>query len=447
MRAVETHKGKQYLDPKPGKGKSYVVARVRVRRLDGSYAELQRRASGQAAAERAIDKALADWAATPSVAAGDTIKPTWTVERLGQHWLAHREQIGLLNTAGDLGASSLAQMEATFRTAILGERKTRVDGKWVLQGRERGIASLRLGECSRATLQAWLSGIENAGGKTDQARTVLNQMLQLAVDDGALRENPMSRVAPTKHEAKEVEALSLQRCLRLRHLLEPSNRGVPGAKRRPGPDLAEIVAFALGTAARPGEVLAVRWMDLDLDDIEPSTFLRGTLIEARKPTITKTYRQPWCKDHSDRILYLPPALVAILEARYERLIATRTVSADETVFATRTGGLREPANVRSDLRRATANIAELAGTSPHTLRRSVATLLARSVTADAAGAQLGHKGSLGRAQTITQRHYIARAKVAPDSSHVLERLFGTWDPNAAPDEEDRLAARYADPAA
>jgi integrase len=54
---------------------------------------------------------------------------------------------------------------------------------------------------------------------------------------------------------------------------------------------------------------------------------------------------------------------------------------------------------------------------PHTFRKTVATLIDEEADTDSAAAQLGH-----RSKAITKKHYIVKPALAPDSSHILERL-------------------------
>ena len=73
--------------------------------------------------------------------------------------------------------------------------------------------------------------------------------------------------------------------------------------------------------------------------------------------------------------------------------------------------------VRARLRAAVSG-SDLEGTTPHTLRRSVGTLVAHEVGLDAARAQLGHSDP-----SITWQAYVARRTVAPDLREVLGAFF------------------------
>ncbi len=60
----------------------------------------------------------------------------------------------------------------------------------------------------------------------------------------------------------------------------------------------------------------------------------------------------------------------------------------------------------------------LRGISPHTLRRSVGTLVAHQRGLDAARDLLGHSDP-----SVTFRHYTGRRKVAPDVRDLLDEFF------------------------
>jgi integrase len=76
-----------------------------------------------------------------------------------------------------------------------------------------------------------------------------------------------------------------------------------------------------------------------------------------------------------------------------------------------------PNNMRTKLRGVVAGTA-LAGVSPHTLRRTVGTLVAHSVGRDAARDVLGH-----RDPSVTARHYVADTGRVIDIRDVLDPIF------------------------
>lgn len=87
------------------------------------------------------------------------------------------------------------------------------------------------------------------------------------------------------------------------------------------------------------------------------------------------------------------------------------------VFAHKSGGWLWPNKVRTKLRGVVAGTA-LAGVSPHTLRRTVGTLVAHSAGLDAARDVLGH-----RDPSFTARHYVADIGRVVDVRHTLDPIF------------------------
>lgn len=95
------------------------------------------------------------------------------------------------------------------------------------------------------------------------------------------------------------------------------------------------------------------------------------------------------------------------------------------IFASRRGTWLSPQNVRRQWRQARAETG-LEWVTPHTFRKTVATLIDKEADADSAAAQLGHK-----TKEMTKKHYIVKPVLAPDSSSILEQLgskLETTDP-------------------
>jgi integrase len=86
------------------------------------------------------------------------------------------------------------------------------------------------------------------------------------------------------------------------------------------------------------------------------------------------------------------------------------------VFATRNGTWHQVANIERRWRQA-RNDTGLEWVTPHTFRKTVATLISERVDADTAAQQLGHSSS-----AITREYDIAKPAIAADVTHVLQEL-------------------------
>ncbi len=86
----------------------------------------------------------------------------------------------------------------------------------------------------------------------------------------------------------------------------------------PKRDLEEWVDVVLATGYRNGEVLALRWLDLDLVSPTPTAHVCGTVVEPRGDYVKHIHRQGETKSISGRTLILPQHLVDLFGARAMR---------------------------------------------------------------------------------------------------------------------------------
>ncbi len=113
---------------------------------------------------------------------------------------------------------------------------------------------------------------------------------------------------------RKVVALTDQNFQTVRAAIRQWQQPVPG---KPGPrhtgDLADIVDLMLATGARIGEILALRWEDLNLAAERPTLTICGTLVFVKGKGF---FRQPWTKsDAGYRMITLPRFAVGMLLAR------------------------------------------------------------------------------------------------------------------------------------
>lgn len=176
-------------------------------------------------------------------------------------------------------------------------------------------------------------------------------------------------------------------------------------------DLVGIIDTLAGTGLRPGEVLALRWSDVDLLSSPARLTVTGTIV-----TRTKTNSTDRCVQRQDipktdsgwRVVVLPTFVEDLLLERFQN-------ARSEFVFPNRNGGPLGLDSVNRRWREARGD--ELAHVQLRSFRTTVATHLARTVGPEEAARQLGH----GDPRTTLQ-FYIERAHEAGDYREVLDAL-------------------------
>lgn len=185
-----------------------------------------------------------------------------------------------------------------------------------------------------------------------------------SVRHGANPSNPVRDTGRLRKPRRTVVALTDENLQAVRTAIRDWRRPIPG---RPGPrhsgDLADVVDLMLATGARIGEILALRWEDLDLAAERPTLTICGTLVFVKGQGF---FRQPWTKsDAGWRMVVLPRFAVGMIMAR-------KLVAADnphDAIFASRRGTWLSPNNVRRQWREARADT-DLAWVTPPSARPS-----------------------------------------------------------------------------
>ena len=381
-----------------------------VRHANGARRQVTASGASKGAALRNLQRKL-DTLVQPSA---HGMQPNWTVRQGGRHWRKRLENVGGGVTGRPLKPQTLAAYDGELTRII-----------------EPTLGDLRLSEVTIPLIEAALTDLESQGISTLQARNVLNGVFKLAVRDGALALNPLPLVSLPAREPKEVEVLTVEQVRHLRLVVHPDYRRVPG-RRRPNRDLHDVVSLLAGTGMRLGECLALRNEDVNLDAIPATVTVSGTMVEPRKKPktiwadpsvpewhIEKHFRQSTTKTNHVRTLVLPRAVAQQLR---ERRAKTRFAEPHHPLLASGKGEHLWGANIRTRLRKAIAGEPGLIGTTPHTFRRTVASLIAYDLGLEAARLQLGHVvvgGALAR--------YVAHRQQVPDHTAVLNQFFSVDD--------------------
>ena len=245
-----------------------------------------------------------------------------------------------------------------------------------------------------------------------QARTVMSLAFGLAVRYDAMRSNPVRDTARLRRPPSQAMSLTIEQVDAIRRAAQGWRRadGLPGPK--PDGQLEQIIDVMLGTSARIGEVLAIRRCDVDVTTSPATVRIYGTIVS---PTGNPTHRQPHPKTaKSSRTVSVPSFAAEVLR---DRLARTASEASDHLLFFSRNGTPLTTNNIRRRLR-AILEEAGIDGVTPHSFRRTVATVLDRAGGADLAAEMLGHTSS-----KITKEHYIQPdEKVNPVTAEILESL-------------------------
>ncbi|ACU39462.1 site-specific integrase [Actinosynnema mirum] len=294
------------------------------------------------------------------------------------------------------------------------------------------MGNLYIQECTPARIKRVLEALRHRGMATatiQGIRTVISGVLQEAVDLEVVHQNSvrhMARLASSRRNRKKASFDSAQ--------LTDFLARVDGDTRARRADMPDFLRVLFGTGARFGEVLAIRWGDLNLGDVPVrlvladgsqetvpahSAWINGNLVHVTGQGVV---RHEGKTATSVGVLALPDVL-------WEMLVERRpAVARPETpVFPSATGGWRGPSNVQRTVRLLRDRI----GYRDFTLRvgrRTVATALdAAGHTAREVAGQLRHSRP-----STTQDVYMSRVTASPALALSLDKLLAPAAPKAMP---------------
>lgn len=238
------------------------------------------------------------------------ITPDLKLTRLVDAWLQG------LRAEGRLEGTTINEYERVLRTLVVPE-----------------LGDSRLNELTTDQVNALLADLgQRSVNRQRKAKVIMGAMIDTAVADGALAANPVRESLsisrpPTSHQAlspREVD--SVQAAVR-------AWLGKVRCGPRSSGDMADIIEVMLGTGARIGEVLALRWHDIDLDagTVEINATIK---TESAKGTYRKAITRP-------RKLELPDYTTLLL-GRRQRTMPTNLLDA---VFPTRNATWQQVNNV------------------------------------------------------------------------------------------------------
>ncbi|MBF6082901.1 site-specific integrase [Nocardia cyriacigeorgica] len=250
-----------------------------------------------------------------------------------------------------------------------------------------------------------------------QARTVLRGALQLAVVADVLPVNPIDSTSRLERKAppKGAPPVTAEQLAQLLSDLRTSKAPWKGKRTVADycrtADLADPITMLIGTGLRRGELLGLRWRDIDEQTGIAS--IRGKVIRKRgagliREDFTKTaagYRQ----------IQLPRFVLDMLKRR-----RTEPHPSDfGVIFPSSAGTLRDPDNFNGQWRDVRALLLpDVPDVSSHSFRKALATMIDDAALSARVGAdQLGH-----RHVSMTQDVYFGRGRIHPEVTDVLDKL-------------------------
>ncbi|MDM4761932.1 tyrosine-type recombinase/integrase [Galbitalea sp. SE-J8] len=366
-------------------------ARTRFRDFDGTTRTVERSSSkSEGAAKNALRDYLTKRIHTPDA---DTIGPETTVQAAAEKWY-------------------LDEIEGQQQRAYAHNTQTRY--AICIDAIIRGLGQMRLRELTTARADVFIRALAGNSGPSaaKTTKTVLSGVLGMAARLGAIPTNPVRDVGRVRVATPIVRTLSFEQLVDIRALLVAETE-----RRQRDSDLLDPVEMFVATGARIGEVFAIRWEDLSLDDDISTVTISGTVIRVTREGLVRQGHPKTGK--SFRTLLLPAHAVEML-GRRERT--------SEFVFASARGGLRDPNNFRTQWRHAIAETEYADWVTPHTFRKTVADVLGEGKATE----QLGHAD-----KATTRRHYLPIAHVGPDARDELEAFWRPAFTPRKPPESDR----------
>lgn len=283
---------------------------------------------------------------------------------------------------------------------------------------ERPLGKLRLGQIRPQHIEAWIADRRQAMAPATLARMVaiLSAALNRAVRGDLILRNPVSRVDPIHVDEEEVRPLSAEAA---RAILSATRGQVDHA----------LYAVALGTGLRLGELLGLRWADIDMEARQLR--VRHQMQHGKPSPLKQTGHR--------RSISLSPWLMSVLQDHAALLKVGRQAAGQKwrecgLVFPTEHGTPQRAANTWLAWQRLQQRLG-MEPTKFHNLRHTAASLaLQAGVPLWKVSRILGHKNV-----AVTFRVY---SHLSPEGQEdIAERMEGILSPRVRllPDSDSEVA--------
>lgn len=327
---------------------------TRLRLWNGETVRLRARGTSKSAATNALKEKCTEKLGTSDTEVLTTTSP---VSALLDHWLASKNRIR-------------PQSRDRYRNSI---------DKHIVPA----FGEMRIREVTPSFLNTWLQ--EQPAGVAPNVRTVLKGAFRMATRFGLLAADPMSVVEPVAVETKEVRALTVSEIPKFRENIQESGNQT----------LSNVVDLCLATGLRAGEVLALRWEDIDLESEPPILRVSGTLTYSKDTGLIRQGQGKTAK--SSRPIQLSKTCVEILTHRKKEFGSL------EMVFPSSSGTYIWENNFNRWLRKWRGE--EFKWVSIHSLRKTLGSIVYEELGPHRAAEVLGHTSSVLTEKVYVQRNY------------------------------------------
>lgn len=226
------------------------------------------------------------------------------------------------------------------------------------------LGTIRLQKLTTMHIQKWVNDMVEEGLEASTiklyVKRVLNTALNNAVEQQLIGSNPCKRVVLPRIEEHEIQVLNEEQAQLLMH----TSQGAP---------IETIVILALATAMRRGELLGLKWTDIDLG--KGRIRIQRTLVYINKVGFRET--EPKTKG-SKRTITLAGFALTALKAHRQAQLKARSATSEwqdrDLVFCNKVGGYISFSSLDRQFRRLLEH-AGLPHMHFHGLRHTCATLL------------------------------------------------------------------------
>ncbi|WP_281652107.1 tyrosine-type recombinase/integrase [Microbacterium aurum] len=323
-----------------------------------------------------------------------------TVADLLRRWLARERSLGTLSD------QSISHYEQVAKTHLIeGARRERNGGELIpFKGAPRAIGHDRVGTVDAVRVERVLAFIAQATpGQLKPAATVLRQAFEWALREGAVTENPVRRGVRRVRRSKAAR-IARKRIATAAEITAFREAAVAHqAKPRTAQYVVDLVDVLTGSGLRVSEALALWVEDIEFDTDEDGNLgataaILATMVELPGEGV-KRQEEVKSRQSARRAPIVGVGAVAL-----RRLVTVAEREGRTYLFVSRTGepmGRRQVDKVwKTVADAAKLNHEDVAGFTPHAIRRAAGTAVARVHGIEAAARFLGNT------KDVATEHYI-----------------------------------------